>query len=162
MRHRTLTCSAGASLLMLLVTGILWARSYWRCDAVDWAGDRGSRSFNLARGHFVIHTYRADWSANPEFHRAPRYARVEPIDAFDVTADMCGTGGDVRIRHEFAGLGWFAIHNDRLGVYRDQFVIPFRFVALLATVLPLTWSARRWRARRARDGNFCPTCGYDL
>jgi predicted amidophosphoribosyltransferase len=41
-------------------------------------------------------------------------------------------------------------------------MIPHRYVAILAMLLPLRWMWMVMRAKRRAQQHLCPKCGYDL
>jgi hypothetical protein len=164
--RRLFTLCSATSLLLFLLTCAGWIRSYTWADQLAWSNAGGYRSVKSSAGFVSVNTLRVDWSNYPREHRPVSYTRDKPFPPFDSMLFLCVNRGDRHLGFEFAGLSWHGIHNDLRGTYHDLFIVPFRFLALFATVLPLTWTGRRVferrRARRTRELNLCPVCGYDL
>ena len=60
------------------------------------------------------------------------------------------------------GFAWHARRNRRRCTLHAIAVVPFWSLAAVTAALPLAWTMRRLRARRARTAGLCPACGYDL
>src|SRR5688500_4781444 len=66
---------AVVSLILFVAVCIVWVRSYWGTDKVNWRYSGGWRSVRSGEGHLIVEVLVADWSGHPrEFHR-PRYQR---------------------------------------------------------------------------------------
>ena len=149
------------SLLLLLVTLLLWARSYTQRDRAFWAGSQvddhqmafefdSKDGLSLWR---IIHIEGFDL-ANP------------PRDGWNYYSDMTEIPGSMKPDATFLGFG-----SKRVDLYwtiplsslhkTTTVSIPFWFLALIFAILPAIWFIK-WRKRRRLGPNSCGNCGYDL
>ena len=144
--------AAALSLVLLVATAALWARSFFVIDSyLAWYADGTERALSSARGQVV---FRKIWLKHPsaptaEFRTAAlskgyRPTRSGGVGGFfveDITATAMLTAPN----------RWVTI------------AVPYWSIALAAAVLPAMMLRRllRVRARRQRP-NLCPACGYDL
>jgi hypothetical protein len=114
----------------------------------------------------VVFLLSADWSGRPAGFRGLTYARGDACPPIDFLEDLSQESDDVDASWQRGGFAWHGRRNVRLGVRYGFAVAPFWGVAAATAVLPLGWTALRWRSRvrgrrRMRLG-LCPTCGYDV
>jgi hypothetical protein len=146
-RHRLLTFGALASLLLLLGTLTVWARSYWIGEIWQVSllshqhrptvGEDEYRSFRIAvvQGYCAMEYGRISavhgYKVGPIFHRSgplPEGAKSQPIESI-------------------AGI--------------ESAPFPLEGPALLFAVMPAFWLALRM-TRRPADRTSCGNCGYNL
>lgn len=133
MKRRLFQVGAASSAIVFILVVLLWIRSYWRVDVVEfgptvlsWDG-----SFLLLwDGHFP--------------NAMPAYSRADPY--------MVKLGA--RGMWTF-GLGTTSPNR---GMWMG---FPMWVVAVLAAVVPTLWLTRR-RRRHDEEDALCGACGYDL
>jgi hypothetical protein len=160
------------SLLLCVAVCVLWARSYRVADAVSWWQGSWHHGALSASGQISLRQVRWD-DGSPfrgEPHDGVRYGRIAPEPASQTDFGYARLAG---LRRHWHGLGFrWMISDGGSGVLPRG--LPFTSVptrdvaishwlpALLSSLLPARWLARRLlRRRRARAG-LCPRCGYDL
>jgi len=150
------------SLLLFLTTFILWPRSYYfgetinyNRDGYDSAGNliRRCRCLSSGKGQILISDARisslmfpslAHWH-DPGLHLTrsePSNIRSNPYNVWSV-----------------AGFAYFKAESPALS--SKVFAIPHWALLSLWAIAPLNWLITRWR-RRSRNTTACSTCGYDL
>ncbi len=129
-------------------------------DQIEWRSAGGFRGIGSASGNVVVqlnpgemgrpmyygwHYLRMNKYSAPSY--AVAFSHLEPGRTF-------GTW-------EFAGVGWYTV-RDRNGGRTATGVAPFWLLTAVTAALPMVWTTRRLRARRAWTAGCCPSCGYDL
>jgi hypothetical protein len=168
---------AGVSMLLLAITATTWLRSHWVADhaALAWFYEgtgplgEGRRELWLisTAGQLRIHVqeepaplmgYR--WRV-PGFH----YWTSDPLQERSADSGQ-DVGGISRLTRR---LGFtMAIRpywKPGRGGITFALALPYWFLCLLATPLPLAWAIRHRRRRRAArraEAGACAKCGYDL
>jgi len=154
------------SLLMDVAVSVLWVRSYWISDQIDWRGDRGWRAVSTTQGYVAVNLLLADWSGYPETFHGPRYVRDVARLPYNHLLEMDGNWDDKDTNWEWAGLEWHGKRNVRRGTLHAHAVAPFWSVVAMWGMLPLTWVGMRvrsgMRGRRRRRLGLCVACGYDV
>ena len=146
MLSRRFTIFAALSLLVCVICGILWARSFWYVDGVFRISEkRGIIAFYTNDGiTYAMFTpdYVTNWS--PGWHRPKRSMNLNVADRF--------------ITHSFMG---FQFRLSDPAMHLKLIGIPFWFPTILSFIAPCIWYLRRERARRLRLG-LCLSCCRDL
>jgi hypothetical protein len=151
--------------ITLVITLLMWARSYWRCDSIAWTDS--SRFINFVSSGGRLNVTETMWdhgTASPagwstlswsRSDRPPHWERVdEPYN-----------------RRRFAGFEWsdsmWPMSDGELTVFfrvptYRLIAVPYWFIAALLS-LPLVRAVLVWRRRRRRVARqLCPDCGDDL
>jgi hypothetical protein len=150
MRQRFFQCAAIASFALCLAMHILWLRSYFCTEKVEWQGSGGWRSVRTAAGHLEVGLLLADWSGQPpaRFH-GPKYERDQVRPPFNDLLILCSSRGDTNIDWERSGFAWYAKLNSKRGVHHSIAVVPCWFLAAITLLLPLvTTTLRLWSRRQ--------------
>ena len=177
------------SLALCAATAVLWVRSYWIADEFIAPHGNWSVATGWTRGMFFRHSIGPLPPAPAYLLRAAPPA--PPASGhFQVPASPMRRGrralGDPGIRHEGGALGfWWFISDGGIsaapmpagpalppggsyGMARfppmRQYIVPFWAAAILFSVLPSAWLARRRHSSqcRLRSEGRCIRCGYDL
>ncbi|HSH93422.1 MAG TPA: hypothetical protein VK968_04700 [Roseimicrobium sp.] len=174
MKRYLFNLATALSSVLCVATMALWLRSYQRQGWVKWTGCGSSRCYALVVGSYPGRlSVGIDWQAanatplkQGDFIGPPMSAETgyrswsgdpprstDTYDTYDMTLPQ---RPDL---YQFAGLAWYAHHS-----YTDgwNLLVPHRYVALFAAVLPLRWIWLRHRAMRRKRRNMCTVCGYDL
>ena len=151
------------SLVLCVVTCVLWARTYWVRDArfSAWQGEINPAvarwvQLHSERGSVVVHWGRAT-------HLGPSAA----IDA-GIERNMRSSGGTGFDIHAVPWMGVWpggerASGQNATARWEQAHVqIPYWLPALLTAILPANWLIRRSRRRRLAMVGRCRGCGYDL
>ena len=162
---------SASSLLLLVATVALWARSYWVNDEfgeIHYLSLDGRQPFtdlsnkHAMAGHpvaIIVMTgcaslkgeVRIDWS------RAQTALIPAAPGTFMIPSPVTP---NARYRNLHFGFRWDAVTNPG-GTFHDL-IFPLWAIALVTAILPCLWLARARRHRiRARE-NICSNCGYDL
>ena len=156
MRHRLFTIASVVSLLLCVATVVLWVRSYWVDDRVQFGteplastnGFRASMQWELQSCYGSICLERVF------------YVSYEGIDVVE--------GVVPEEAHSFLGFGFQQLQwNGWIGLTKDSGILlfsPYWFFALTAAVLPVSLGIgfiRRRRVCRIAAGS-CHHCGYNL
>jgi hypothetical protein len=170
------TFASALSLVLCVVTCILWVRSLGHFERIDVRYARWPRADEAYTGYLGI-----SWYANTlrvELIRVPfapaYFHRGLPMVSLPWHLQQYPPG----VRWEFLGNGVTRVMNGYPpgfdfahtpyttdGVTGDRLALAVRpwLPALLTAVLPAIWLYKRLKARRAgRREGFCPHCGYDL
>ena len=166
-----LDCLAGLTLLVCVVVGVVWVRSYFFAERFCRADTSSSVIFYWSSGRTGLAI--AEVALTPSQMRAmnliynpPRGLqyqrdRAHPTNPDDLDVSWRFYGAVVD--RNWAGARYRA---GRLALERlRQWAVP---IWMLAAVLAPAgvWSAlrlrRRWQSWSWRGGNRCPDCGYDL
>jgi predicted RNA-binding Zn-ribbon protein involved in translation (DUF1610 family) len=148
MKHRLFNILSALSLLLCLVTALLWPRSIWTADLLSYADSGPDWGVGICsfRGRLACGTIRQ----TPEMYVPGGW---HTVDSRQVTL-----GNDPDWRY----LGFAIATWSDPAIQQFAIVIPYWFICPLAAILPIRW-LRRWRQlRRAGRQVLCPKCGYDL
>ena len=144
------------SLALFAVAAVIWVRSYWVSDTVDW--DRPGSRINIGstRGEMWWDRIRYPQAAPVRFSRETGYHR-QRIGAM--------AGNTMPPQWSFADFHWANFNFSRTspvpGVSIQDLRIPDWSILLITGVLPAAWLISRWSVRR-RSLGLCARCGYDL
>jgi len=147
-KHRLFNLAAVLSLLLCLVTGALWMRSYAIGDALGCLNSKYYVASSRGRVCFVV--LHNQPFPNP-FNREV-VQRREFVSYWQSPVTLRTTV----LEPTFAFAGFSSTRCPRSWV---DFVVPMWFVVLVGTLAPGIWVSRY---RRARANGACPTCGYAL
>jgi hypothetical protein len=147
------------SLLLCVVSGVLWVRSYRVIDSMTWFPEGGSdRGYGYVAGVGVLSLERVVLS-RPVGADQREYAS-ERVTARDRASHRRWMGAD-----SWYGFGWLVINfvNPRAKLYgcRQYLSVPYWFLVLCAALLPAAKLYRRLRGGGNMAGR-CARCGYDL
>ena len=161
MKRRLVTLAAATSLLLCIVTVVLWIRSYWRYDE---AGRYETRD----------DTYRT-WTVRSvlgeldyrQSHSGPYEPALEPERGWSYASDLVSPTQTLKAAQALPGrsgtsrfLGFGFVHNE---IWGDRVIaIPHWFIVLLFAILPALRLRAAIRSRRHGLAGLCPTCSYDL
>lgn len=164
-RRRFSTVLASLSLLVLIATFVLWARSYARSDRLAWTGDHARHSLRSAPGHVVLGIY-AGPARMPD-PRGLKYERGDPNPArleLMTILLLCSDPTARTVQWERGGFAWSQRRSSRDLIVTG--VAPFWSVTLASAAPSVGWLALRSLVRRRRrdksSAGLCPICGYDL
>jgi hypothetical protein len=165
-KRRLFTILSACSLLLLVPVFVLWVRSYWICDRIHHgtgviAENAAARCFDRylhsCRGvlHFgIVETYAVWGGIHNTEPQGWQYHSFQPTDDHSLLPQTT-----IPFR-------WVSEHRPVPGNgYHDvaSLTFPHGALMLLLALLPACWMVARSRnRRRRRDGDVCPSCGYDL
>lgn len=170
--RRLFTLASAASLLLCVAVGALWVRNYWVYDALYWKPVQGEWNLSLSSTNGVfaaIHTGKGGpnttaGSGSTEF----LYQTQAPEDLLPLLpATLAPARG--AYHGSWAGIVYVRIDlTNGQGRFRRQHrvqeaIVPWGWIALVASLAPATWAlarVRRWA--RGLGAGYCPHCGYDL
>ena len=165
MRRRLFTVATALSLLLCLLTAVLWVRSYAHYDfAVHGVetSETVANTFEVSSGEGVIEFAATHYDSMDDdirlhgshthwyLHSEPTVSREDELHNQFVGKTGWHTG---RIGYGYEGGG---------GVQERRLCVPHWGLAGLALVLPVCWTTHRLRSRRRRYRGQCQICGYDL
>jgi hypothetical protein len=170
MKRRLLNLVTALSLLLCVVVGVLWVRSYWHFDL-----------FNQCdlRWETLAWSGRSLSSANGGLWVMLQHGTVDPDEAADIVKarrQRQQDGEDPSAWHysdyratvvqgpSFLGFRWSRISYTQGATVMNNFSVgvPHAILAALAAVLPAA-QLIRWRRDRTRGHRrACRQCGYDL
>jgi hypothetical protein len=146
------TLAVVLSLLLCVMAGALWARSYWQMDVVRrWNADRrteqiiisSSGAVRLTANRYIHDPVAALPAGAGSLHRI---FHPQPLVTEDPRARL-----GVRVTYE-----WGVMPPD----YEFYVRVPYWLIVLLTGILPAAWTYR-WLTRKPAPG-CCRACGYDL
>jgi hypothetical protein len=168
-KRRLSTILSALSLLLFVAVCVLWVRSYWVADHIQWT-HRQMESAQYAERYFTLISDRGTFDVSlMVFLTQRRLVRQELIERY---------GGNGVAQWSYSGLApevvlrrsksrWWpdydAVDHGSRQARLDRLralIVPYWRMAVLAAVCPSLWLVRSLR-RRSRDGR-CPSCGYDL
>ena len=172
LRRRLFTFYSAASLLVCLLVGVLWVRSYAVHDtlAAGWVRDPPTSDVHvrayLNRG--VVTVWRLDAAAvgpTPPGFDVEGNMQLVPPRTWSTEKPSRWTRGSFRQLPGFQWRDWVQVSLTLPTPVRERFRqvrFPHWLPMLLAAVAPALW-LRRARRQRARARNrLCLACGYDL
>jgi hypothetical protein len=160
-RH-VFTLAAALSLLLGVAVGVAWVRSYWWVERVTWQRIDGRPWIESAPGRLRIALWVANHANLPESGRGFRYTRDEARYAGGDEWFLQPLFGDRYATRKFGPLLWHTRQPPLSHVIHARVIVPFWWIVVGMSILPLTWTIRRLRFRRRKQRGLCPTCGYDL
>ena len=144
-----------ASALLFVGTAVLWVRSYYVCDSVQWDVPRTAstnayaRHVASAQGHLFLIDFRAKDQRLSHFETA-RGIHHDPPDPHGLWQLVPPRWSYLGFSSTYHSSNWSSISCTR---------IPFWAPMLMFLVFPLV-RARLWKRRFA--AGHCQNCGYDL
>jgi hypothetical protein len=160
-RRILLDLATVTSLLLCVVTVLLWARSHWYDDAFGWRNGNGDVCCASSMLGEILITRTVDWRWD-----ARPLIRYRGMRVSDFERGRLGKGP--YLGYYWRGFQW-SHTPDRPGNMTGESYgvrVPHWFVAAVLLALPAGRLVRRWQAarrkgRRTRHGR-CGDCGYDL
>jgi hypothetical protein len=162
MKRRVLNVLTTLSLLLLITSAVLWARSHVLSDKVAWWRPGGVYSARTARGHLVAEVWRAARSLRPGERDGFSYERDDPYPtALDVIPRLYvyPDPSVTESRWQHAGFGWYTRRRAD-GALSAAASAPFWALAAAAAALPLGRAVPRLiraRRRRRQRRGLCPS-----
>jgi hypothetical protein len=170
--RRSFFAAAAVSTLLLLATLIVWPVSYYRTAGVEYTQDNGSNNycyFGGWNGRAVVLYDKETASDGPRrlgFNThtiAPGQTKEWSYLTWNTDSSeiFFGLTTSLGVAWEF----YAATTPSFVTVWCNHWYIPFSYLALLFSILPLLAFRsirRRRRARRNSRLGLCPKCGYDL
>jgi hypothetical protein len=170
-----LNAATGVSLVLCVATCVLWVRGRSIGDTFVLRRTTGStvRTTTFAQLwssggglRLMIGGVRVDWGASPPvLPPEPGFGHgsYDP-GPLPYPIDRSGSGSTARVGGEFE---WFRTDTmgTNTGVWAQSVTLPAWAAVILLVAAPTFVVLRIWRAaiaRRRRDENLCPACGYDL
>jgi hypothetical protein len=163
MRRRLFTLLSVVSLVLCVVTCVLWVQSHQRSESVGWYGPRvdGSLwvdwSVGIVRVFYRRDNHRTDWGGVTEFEydaaTPPRPIPLDPVFLRETLTDTWGWAGLLYGTNRDGG---------NRGTNGATLVVPFAWMAAATGLLPTAWLVRRARHGRRHRTGLCRSCGYDL
>jgi hypothetical protein len=177
MIRRLFTFASALSLLLCMATVVLWVRSYWVHDSIEYLHDlpgstywvrqiydgyasRGGVKLSYIRSsasdQLNIISFREDAKIQPHFRQGQYPARSVPIieSVLPPTALL-----------RSVGIG-FDGHDDGLqipsNVWQDQLVFPYWLPTTVLAMPCAVWLRLMLTRHRRNKVGHCLTCGYDL
>ena len=162
-RH-ILNALSGLSLLLCVVTGVLWARSYFVFESLIHTQEPFvSTKILSSRGHIIVGEIAIDsnfaergWDY--ERHAAGRF------DLLEILLDSASLRPDHDLR--LAVFRWVSGEFvDLRSFHISILIIPHATVVGLFAIFPVIWLSRAICSRRSpptATGSYCRRCGYDL
>lgn len=151
MLRRRLTFAPVLSLALCLIVGLLWVRSIWFFDSLDWDTRYGRMSVGSANGNVWWDNITS--SGPLLFSRKPGYTSQRNAAASLPPALPPST--------RFAGFGWtdytFSV-RPKPSIRIKDVRVPYWFLISLAAIRP----GMRLFGKPPRRPGHCPACGYDL
>jgi hypothetical protein len=166
-----LNSAAGLSLILCIATVVLWVRSYWVQDRIDYQKTDTARftftgyAFSSNHGSLYVimdrqvfreaeylnfYVLERKSSEGFSYHRYPSRPDQLPRDSF-----WNKLGFSMVLEYDTADV------NSQFSLFPRAFV-PHWFVVLLTALSPAIVVFRAIRKRRVRAAGLCPKCGYDL
>jgi hypothetical protein len=160
---------AALSLLLCLVTAVVWIRSYWFEDGLSWHDGNDLpvayedwRNILCSCGGIQIEHEHFEWH-NGFFgylitgHTFDRYDRQQHgYPYWIILFQWAPPTTDLRIK----GFEFVYLHDEYNRIQSVTF--PLAMIFLAAIVPPVIWMRREAKRRRQSNATFCASCGYDL
>jgi len=165
MRLRLFTATSVLSLLLCVITVVLWVRSYFTVDLILRGVQKGHSSYTtgyVQSGHGIIVAQYIYYDEVQGMGVRPLLSgwagRSEPmvVNRLDVTDPLYITRDGIHFGRY--GLGYIK------GASRAQYrvAIPHFALAVLTFLLPAAWAWQRGVRRSRARNRRCLRCGYDL
>ena len=149
MRRRLPRFLTALSALAGCVVCVLWVRSYFVGDSLDWATPSGRAGLDSCRGSLSVGRVEvpaADLATIPR----GTLRRSQPA----------GRAAARRMKPAWSFAGFAVVHFDFRGMRVRELRVPLWLLVLITGVAPGVYVFRRLRAPSPRG--TCPRCGYDL
>ena len=166
--RRSMKLAVAVSLGLLIGTVVLWAASYFTpvwlgySERLAPAGDhRGVRwevrcvRITSVRGKLALVDYQLLIDPKQPITSTWRFSTTTS-DEFRRPIPTGSRDIGYLASHGWQAMGFELVTNPKI------IVLPYAFLALLYSILPLAWLASRVRTRRRLARGLCPSCGYDL
>jgi hypothetical protein len=164
MRRRFFNFCSGLSLPLCLAICVLWIRSYWRMDQVNWLRPGCLASIATSQGYVRAASLPVDYSHRPDFWY--EWGHNEYFDSFTFDHDLERQRlepGDKHIVWQHGRIEWYSMRDVRTGKLYFEIIFPFWAMAAFTAVLPFWRMMMRWsHSRRSKRIGHCVSCGYDL
>ena len=167
--RRLLNLLTALSLVLCVTVCVLWVRSYWVADELQW-----TRVDNVGRAHYRWYAFVTSGRGGLALCRDAEVSDVASITAREaaLSTGVCQWRGWRRgPAYDYPGPAFstrpltssfhFAWETSPATVLREL-IVPYWAIALSAAAVPAIRLALRLRERRRRRPGFCPKCGYDL
>jgi hypothetical protein len=180
MRRRLLNLLVALSALLCVTVALLWVRSYWTVDGVQWLRSKDTSARLLAvksRGGCLTVGWFAAYTAGPVRQPVAWHTEIASVPTgltrgrWYWNMPLPGVGSPGGRFRGGAGFYWSSMygshvpHRGPLVHVRQHFItVPHWLALAIFAVLPVAASART-RRRRATERHArgqCPACGYDL
>src|SRR5687768_1124802 len=112
-RRRLFNALTLLSLLLCVAVCVLWVRSHWLTDWVEWQNARGWRAVYSARGHVVVVVVLNDSSGQAWMFHGPRYERRPASGRGGSLYALDYTSSDRFTDWEWRGFQWHVRRNRR-------------------------------------------------
>ena len=182
MRRRLFAFCSALSLLLCVIVGVLWVRSYFVLDSLsrtrwtlipltpedrDWnaASQLSGREFTYSLETFVgiIAILHRD-DTNGYSWQQVKSTELRPLANGDILYGCSSSP----IKNESMTCAWshFGFRWERIDQSATNFIhlwsVPLYVPMVASAILPLIWFRNRARIRRLARIGCCATCGYDL
>jgi hypothetical protein len=173
MRRNLLNIVAVVSALLCAASVVLWVRSHWRSDSIEYGSslnaDHAQTTRTVVSEHGSIQYARArmEYRSPParlEWKSGWRIASLAVDDMYDTPEEFARRWGG----SEFLGFAYVGLSQTSPNTgpwqqrYRStQVIVPHWAVALLLGIAPAC-GLYGWFRRRRRVAGTCFNCGYDL
>ena len=159
MKRRLFAILSTLSLLLCVAVVVLWVRSYWAMDSLDYRSGRFGLYLDSTRGLICVLQRGFPYAPEnlPDGWNFSSWSWDSPSSRSSLDPREYGDSFWARIGFSYDGLS----RNERLGDFRSMSV-PYWSLAAALLPPPLAWLYKRLRhAKQCRTG-LCPSCGYDL
>lgn len=141
---------------------MLWARTYWASDHVEWSGSRDAAWAGTARGSFILGAAAAGPGPAVSRPGAFRYSHDVAMPPFNMLIFLSPEPGQLTTAGDFAGFHWFFARVPGLGSNHWQVIVPWWLLLVLNAAPAVAFAVTRRRPMRRALPGRCPGCGYDL
>jgi hypothetical protein len=166
MKRRLLNLLTAVSLLLCVAMCVLWVRSYWVWDHVEWLDYRARRNRGVVGNRGAWSVFYAWWGPAGDPPMAQPFPPGElgywtggnPQDMGPRVA-VIKSDPNNRSVGPLLGLALFVDLPDQYQVNTVELMVPYWLATLVLALPPALWF--RSRQRRRLPG-ACARCGYDL
>ena len=154
MRRKLFTLAAGVSAALCAGVCVLWVRSYWATDCLQYVTSTDLTAILSTRGNFLL---RSDTMSGAFF--AP-----EAVTTYYWSTRPPEDAAGYRPPRTWSEWSWAGVRVQSGAwqwVSRRVIIVPAWMVLLVTAILPFLWM-RVYLRDRPRPNNVCPCCGYDL
>src|SRR3954453_23392321 len=107
LRRSLFTLCAALSLLLLVLVCVLWGRSHWRSDRLDWRTHAGWGNVWTAQGHLVVGLSLIDLSGEPAKSFGLTYVSDAPLRPHNFFLYAYPDPTETQINWERGGFAWY-------------------------------------------------------